>query len=91
MLYFMGYVWITQRGVPWRIGGILACLTDKMSDCCQRWQWEGGGTLCALVVLEKLHSLKRSGTADELMGELCLVVVPSTILVDLLVGILRFP
>lgn len=51
-------------------------------------------TIFALTVLEELHSLKCSSSADEFVREFGLVwpiaVVVVTTLVDLLVGILRF-
>lgn len=48
--------------------------------------------LLTLVVLEELHAFEGSGTGDELVGELALIVgivVASILVIDLLVASLR--
>ena len=46
-------------------------------------------TLAALVVLPRLHGLEASGTANQLVAELGLVVV-AVVVVDLVTGLLGF-
>ena len=50
---------------------------------------EASFTFLALVVFKKLEALEGSTASDELMGEFGLVIVTSTLIVDLLVGVLR--
>jgi len=72
--------------------GILACLKDCEPIAGKvRYRGMTMHTLLALMVLEELHALKRSGARDKLMGELGLVVwliVASIIVVHLLVVVL---
>lgn len=83
---------ITQREAPSQKHGIQAFL-DSVSECLRSCMWRLQRTLVTLAVLEKLHALESSGTADELVGEFGLVVgvlVSSILLVDLIVGIFGF-